>query len=99
MHGGGLYRQATGHRYAGSAMDVIAGTDAGKVGGRQEGGVVTFLGVPYAAPPFGERRFLGPAPVEPWDGVRDCVTYGPTALQPPVTFLGGIPEPVIAGED
>ena len=80
-------------------MDVIAGTDAGKVRGRQDGAVVSFLNVPYAAPPFGANRYLAPAPVEPWDGVRDCVEYGPTALQAAVTFVGGIPEPVIAGED
>jgi para-nitrobenzyl esterase len=80
-------------------MDVMAATDAGKVRGRRAGGVVTFLGIPYAAPPYGSRRFAAPAPVEPWDGVRDCCHYGPSALQPPAMFAGGIPEPVIPGED
>ena len=28
-------------------------------------------GIPYAAPPVGNLRFLKPATVEPWDGVLD----------------------------
>jgi para-nitrobenzyl esterase len=37
--------------------------------------VVRFLGVPYAA----ANRFEAPVPVEPWDGVRDALAFGPTA--------------------
>ena len=31
-------------------------------------------GLPYAAPPVGNLRFLKPAPVETWDGVLDLST-------------------------
>ncbi|TLD10472.1 hypothetical protein PgNI_06514 [Pyricularia grisea] len=34
-----------------------------------------FLGVPYAAPPIGDRRFRRPEPSLPWEGVRSAVTY------------------------
>ncbi|MFJ2745942.1 carboxylesterase/lipase family protein [Streptomyces sp. NPDC087440] len=44
-------------------------------------GVVSHLGIPYAAPPFGPRRFRAPQPPAPWDGVRDCTAFGPIAPQ------------------
>lgn len=44
-------------------------------------GITLFKGIPYAAPPLGELRWR--APVEPpcWEGVRNCDTYGPAAMQ------------------
>jgi para-nitrobenzyl esterase len=60
-----------------------------------------FLGIPYAASPFGELRFREPAPAPAWDGVRDALAYGPTAPKPPypapVDAL--LPEPVVPGLD
>ncbi|MER7053703.1 carboxylesterase family protein [Streptomyces sp. NPDC000351] len=43
--------------------------------------VVAVLGVPYAAPPFGARRFREPSPERAWTGVRDCTAFGPVAPQ------------------
>ena len=42
-----------------------------------EPGVTAFLGIPYAAPPFGANRLRPPRPVEPWTGVRDATVLGP----------------------
>ncbi|WP_327332489.1 carboxylesterase/lipase family protein [Streptomyces anulatus] len=64
-------------------MDVFT-TKSGRVRGRRaarDPGIVTVLGLPYAAPPFGVRRFREPQPTEPWDGVRDCTAFGPVAPQ------------------
>jgi len=80
-------------------MALTATTTAGKVRGAERDGTVRFLGVPYAAPPFGEHWLLAPAPPEPWDGVRDALAYGPTSQQPADEIVGGIPEPSIPGED
>ncbi|MEU6572747.1 carboxylesterase family protein [Streptomyces sp. NPDC046805] len=62
-------------------------------------GVASFLGVPYAAPPFGPRRFHAPSPPEPWTGVRDATAHGPTAPHAPYAppFDALIPEDGIPG--
>jgi para-nitrobenzyl esterase len=60
---------------------LVRATAAGSVRGSAEGGVVRFLGVPYAAPPTGPNRFKEPLPPEPWTGVRDATVPGPSAPQ------------------
>lgn len=73
----------------------------GTLRGTVADGVSRFLGVPYAAPPFGERRFRAPEPAPSWDGVRDATAFGPTAPQRPYTGeLGELLESArIPGED
>lgn len=34
--------------------------------------ITVFYGIPYAAPPVGDRRWRAPEPAESWEGVRDC---------------------------
>src|SRR5262245_58258432 len=80
-------------------VDPVVTTSAGKVRGRPDEGALAFLGVPFAAPPFGEHRLLAPAPPVPWDGVRDALVYGSTSQQPADEISGGIPEASIPGED
>ncbi len=62
----------------------------GELCGSVADGVYTFLGVPYAAPPFGANRLLPPQPVESWDGVRDATRFGaePPQVSPPWSVLG-----------
>lgn len=55
--------------------DVVV-TEAGEIRGATSDGVRAFLGIPYAAPPVGERRFRAPEPHACWDGVRPAVEYG-----------------------
>jgi carboxylesterase type B len=43
--------------------------------------VVAYLGIPYAAPPFGPRRFAAPQPPAKWTGTRHCTAFGPIAPQ------------------
>ena len=73
----------------------------GAVRGRAEGSVAAFLGVPYAAPPFGPNRMRPPQPVTPWSGVRDGTAYGPTVPKGdyPPQYQPLFPEVVIPGED
>ncbi len=57
-----------------------------------------FLGVPFAQNPAVAGRFGPPLPHPGWDGIKDALSYGATALQPDrgVTV---IPEPIIPGEN
>ena len=82
-------------------MEAVVQTSHGKVRGRARDGVTAFLGIPYAAPPFGPGRFQAPRPPEPWDGVRDAFDYGPTAPKPgyPRPYDMLLPEPTTPGED
>ena len=63
-------------------MGVVVETSKGRIEGVERGGHVAFLGVPFGAPPVGERRFKAPLPAEPWDGVRDASEFGNSAAQP-----------------
>jgi para-nitrobenzyl esterase len=64
-------------------MDTDVRTRQGVVRGSMVEGVATFKGIPYAAPPFGSNRFQPPRPAESWDGVREALSFGPTAPKPP----------------
>ncbi|MFJ6689574.1 carboxylesterase/lipase family protein [Streptomyces sp. NPDC091294] len=59
----------------------VVTTAQGTVRGLRRDGVLTFLNIPYAAPPRGADRFAPPQPHEPWDGVRDAAVPGPNAPQ------------------
>lgn len=82
-------------------MECVIDTPQGRVRGKMDGGVARFKGIPYAAPPFGANRFGPPLPAEPWNGIRDALAFGPTALQPPYRqpFHEILHNPVLPGED
>ncbi|MFJ9444522.1 carboxylesterase/lipase family protein [Kitasatospora sp. NPDC101235] len=62
--------------------NVTVSTRYGQVRGHLHEGVASFLGIPYAAPPFGVNRMRPPRTPEPWSGVRDALVHGPSAPQP-----------------
>lgn len=65
--------------YAASAPQVK--THSGTVEGKDDGKVHAFLGIPYAAPPVGDRRWKAPQPVEKWSGVRKATEFGSHCMQ------------------
>ena len=44
-------------------------------------GVLSFKGVPFAAPPVGELRWRPPQPPRPWKGIRKADAFGAQAMQ------------------
>jgi para-nitrobenzyl esterase len=77
-----------------SDNQAVAGTKSGKLEGELKDGVYAFKGVPYAAPPLGDLRWLPPRPVKKWDGVRPAKKYGTISPQNvmPVTGAPGVPD-------
>jgi para-nitrobenzyl esterase len=58
--------------------------------------VTVYKGIPYAAPPVGQLRWKTPRPAIPWKGVRPCLVFGPSPMQPkPVSFFMIGPEFVV----
>ena len=55
-----------------------------------------YKGIPFAAAPVGDLRWKAPQPAVPWKGVKDCLVFGPSPMQPkPVPFLLIGPEFVV----
>ncbi|XP_037589258.1 neuroligin-1 isoform X2 [Cebus imitator] len=69
-------------------VDPLVTTNFGKIRGIKKelnneilGPVIQFLGVPYAAPPTGERRFQPPEPPSPWSDIRNATQFAPVCPQ------------------
>jgi len=82
-------------------MDAVVTTLHGKLRGSVADGVYAFLGVPYAAPPFGANRLRPPQPGGLWDGVRDATRYGaaPPQVAPPAAAADSAWDTGVTGED
>ncbi|MFF2554363.1 carboxylesterase/lipase family protein [Nocardia sp. NPDC058058] len=73
----------------------------GTVRGQQRGDLLEFLGIPYAAAPFGANRLRPPIPAPPWQGVRDARQYGATVPKADyiAMYMPYYPEVTIAGTE
>ena len=56
-------------------------TDAGSVQGVKSDDVVSFKGIPFAAPPVGDLRWRPPQAVAPWSTVRAANRFGNDCMQ------------------
>lgn len=73
----------------------------GELRGTIDHGVPAYLGIPYAAAPFGDLRMQPPAAAAGWAGVRDASQYGPTVPKGdyPPQYEALLPEITIPGDD
>ncbi len=75
-------------------------TNWGTVSGKKSGGATAFLGLPFAAPPIGDLRWLPPQPAEQTGEPIDATTYANRCYQPPYPeILGSVPSPGDLSED
>lgn len=74
-------------------------TLSGPVQGLVENDISVFRGIPFAAPPVGERRWREPQPVQPWTDVRQTTTLGPSCPQKRGLSLEGGGDPGQLRED
>jgi len=89
------------------SSELIVRTTHGPVQGQyspSSSSVREFLGIPYAAPPTGNLRFMPPKAPSPWTSPRAAKTFGPTCFQAlPEVELGDlpivVPTPPSEGED
>lgn len=65
-------------------------TTSGCVVGTAEGRGEAFLGVPYAEPPVGPRRWLRPEPHAPWASPLQATAVGPACPQSSGTISGSL---------
>jgi len=79
---------------SGSGATGPISTESGPVRGSRTGAVEEYLGIPYAAAPVGELRWLPPEPHGPWQGVLDAFDFGSECTQP-----GSSPGVIVGSED
>ena len=67
--------------------------ESGLIEGVQEGDVVVYKGVPFAAPPVGKLRWREPQPVAAWRGTYRADTFKPQCMQvrPPLPTMPAEP--------
>jgi len=86
------------------AQSAIVETAGGKVEGVQRRlaggpGVISFKGIPYAAPPVGALRWKKPQPAATWEGVRKADAYGAACIQMPGLSAANGGDPGALSED
>jgi para-nitrobenzyl esterase len=84
-----------GNGWMDAMKKVIGETHCGQLEGVFKRNLFIFKGVPYAAPPDKNNRWLPPQPMVPWQGVRPATAYGAIGPQTVLPFPGmaGKPEP------
>jgi para-nitrobenzyl esterase len=59
----------------------IVKTESGTVRGVEKAGVISWKGIPYAAPPVGKLRWRVPQPPVAWPGIREANWFAPACIQ------------------
>ncbi len=71
------------HLQAVAAPAELIRIDSGRLQGVISADIVSYKGIPFAAPPVGPLRWRAPQPVAQWTGIRAASSFGNACLQPP----------------
>jgi para-nitrobenzyl esterase len=75
----------------------VVRVDTGEVQGVADDGVVSYKGIPFAAPPVGDLRWRPPQPAAQWTSVRQAAEFGADCMRgrfgPPPPRPGAAPAP------
>jgi len=76
----------TGSPVAGASTAVqqtpaVVRVDSGQLQGVVDDGVISYKGIPFAAPPVGDLRWRPPQPAAQWTGVRKATEFGADCMQ------------------
>ena len=66
-----------------AAQITTATVAGGKLLGVEHDGIVSFKGIPFAAPPVGALRWKAPQPLKAWGGTKTADTFAPACIQDP----------------
>lgn len=53
----------------------------GTIEGVEQDGILTYKGIPFAAPPVGDLRWKAPTPVKSWEGVKKADSFCDACMQ------------------
>ena len=68
-----------------SKSDIVS-IHTGRIQGSVDAGVISFKGIPFAAPPVGNLRWRPPQPAAKWSGIRKATEFGHDCMQLPSIF-------------
>jgi para-nitrobenzyl esterase len=74
-----------------AAAPPVVRVETGLTRGSETDGVQAYLGLPFAAPPVGDRRWRPPVAATAWTGVRDAAAFAPACPQKGVSMPGEPP--------
>jgi para-nitrobenzyl esterase len=84
--------------FSADAQVLSAKVAGGELQGVAANGVVSFKGIPFAAPPVGDLRWRKPQPAAAWQGVREAHAFAASCMQDPA-MLQIQQAPPAMGED
>ena len=76
-----MVQMGTAQTSAKSASPTVITANGVVKGMVEKTGVTIFKGIPFAAPPVGDRRWKEPQPVQNWKGILDGTQFGNNAMQ------------------
>ncbi len=62
-------------------LPAVVRVSGGELQGVAADGVLSFRGVPFAAPPVGDLRWRPPQPAASWTGIRPATQFSPNCMQ------------------